>query len=103
MSVSLIKRISVQVLCVFVVVMVGGMPQNNNNGGNNDNGGGEEGQDCGVECLKKVIPGDSFMIQINSYLLSLLQVNQRRTIPSMDKAFSVNSIPRILDVLDGVN
>ena len=62
MSVSLIKRIFDQVLCFFVVVMVSGMPQNNNNGGNNDNGGGEEAQDCGVECLKKVIPGDSLYI-----------------------------------------
>ena len=54
--------------------MVSGMPQNNNNGGNNDNGGEEEGQDCGVECLKKVIPGDSLKyrrINSNLHLLSL--------------------------------
>ena len=30
-------------------------PQKNNGGGG---GGGNQGADCGVECLKEVIPGD---------------------------------------------
>ena len=34
--------------------MLEASPQNNNGGGN----GGGKGKDCGVECLREVIPGN---------------------------------------------
>ena len=43
-----------------MVVLAGGHPQNNANGGG---GGGGAGEECGVECLREVIPGQLLSIQ----------------------------------------
>ena len=41
-----------------MVVLAGGHPQNNGGGG-----GGGAGEECGIECLKEVIPGQLVSIQ----------------------------------------
>ena len=43
-------------MVLAMVVLAGGHPQNNG-------GGGGAGEECGIECLKEVIPGQLVSIQ----------------------------------------
>ena len=73
-----------------MMVLVSGYPQQDGNNGGGGGGGGGQGKDCGVDCLREVIPGHFQTLCIVLLLINHVQVNQARIIQSMDSTSSAN-------------
>ena len=73
-----------------MMVLVSGYPQQDGNNAGGGGGGGGQGKDCGVDCLRQVIPGHFQILCIVLLLINHVQVNQARIIQSMDSTSSAN-------------